>query len=117
MGTQIRALCLGLGLVACADRKPLHQTDVTVTADSGVPTVDGAGDGIAKQDTASASTTFVTIDDMEDHTDGRPTAPLPSTFFWGSPSPTHIGNWFVSWSDGSTKDVGIAVVDPARGDS
>jgi hypothetical protein len=57
------------------------------------------------------------IDDMEDHTDGRPTAPLPSTFFWGSPSPTHIGNWFVSWSDGSTKDADIAVIDPPRPDS
>ena len=57
------------------------------------------------------------IDDMEIHTDGRPAAPLPSTFFWGSPNPTHIGNWFVSWSDGSTKDAEIVVIDPPRADS
>ena len=117
MGKEIRVLFLGLGLCACADRKPLHHTDVTVAGDSGVPTVDGAGDRIANQDATPASTRFEMIDDMEEHTDGRPTVPLPSTFFWGSPSPTRIGNWFVSWSDGSTKDAGIAVIDPARGDS
>jgi hypothetical protein len=117
MGREIRIFLLGLGLVACADRKPLHQTQVTVLPDSGVRTVDGAGDRIANQDAMPASTAFEMIDDMEEHTDGRPTAPLPSTFFWGSPSPTRIGNWFVSWSDGSTKDAGIAVIDPARGDS
>lgn len=79
--------------------------------------VDGAADGIANQDAKPGSPLFEMIDDMEDHTDGRPTAPLPSTFFWGSPSPTHIGNWFVSWSDGSTKDADIAVIDPPRTDS
>ena len=117
MGREIRGLVLGLGLVACANRKPLHQTDVTVLPDSGVPTVDGGGDGIANQDATPPSTTFEMIDDMEEHTYGRPAAPSASTFFWGSPSPTRIGNWFVSWSDGSTKDAGIAVVDPARADS
>ena len=79
--------------------------------------VDGAADRIANQDAMVGSPHFEMIDDMEDHMDGRPTAPLPSTFFWGSPSPTHIGNWFVSWSDGSTKDAEISVIDPPRGDS
>ena len=70
-----------------------------------------------EQDAVSASPVFEMIDDMEDHADDRPNAPLPSTFFWGSPNPTRIGNWFVSWSDGSTRDAEIAVIDPPRGGS
>jgi hypothetical protein len=85
--------------------------------DAGVPTTGGEADGMPERDGVSTSTVFEMVDDMEDHTDGRPTAPLPSAFFWGSPNPTRIGNWFVSWSDGSTKDAQIAVIDPPRGDS
>jgi hypothetical protein len=72
---------------------------------------------MAKQDAMPASTVFEMIDDMEEHPDGGLTAPFPATFFWGSPNSTRLGNWFVSWSDGSTKDAGIAVIDPPRGDS
>jgi hypothetical protein len=82
-----------------------------------VLTADGAADALAKQDGVSGSPVFEMVDDMEAHTDGRPTAPLPSTFFWGSPNATRIGNWFVSWSDGSTKDAETAVIDPPRNDS
>jgi hypothetical protein len=57
------------------------------------------------------------IDDMEEHADGRPVAPVPSAFFWGAGGAVRIGNWFASWSDGSSGDAGIAVIDPPRGDS
>ena len=116
MGIGMAALCLALGAVACGARNPLASGEVSATLDAGTAVTDVAPDRTA---TAEASTgpRFVLIDDMEDHTNGLPTAPTEAAFVWQSAGAVRIGNWFVSSREGSTRDANRSLIDPARGDS
>ena len=60
----------------------------------------------------------MTFGDFDQPSPGLPQVPDGSpSFFWGSPSEVHIGNWFVTSSDGFSADARVGIIEPPRGDS
>jgi hypothetical protein len=115
-GIGVAVLCLALGTFGCGGRRPLASGEVSVGLDASTAVIDAAPDRTVMAE-ASTAPTFAMIDDMEDHTNGLPTAPTEAAFFWQSAGAVHIGNWFVSSPEGSTRDAQRSLIDPSRGDS